>query len=640
MKDLLIAIVALAALAGAAYGAWWLLTESDVFTGEQEQVADPADTAAAFAAAWEAGDLDEMLALTRSEPETMRPAYEQLAEGLAPDQVQAVTGEVEQVGEGRVLVPMTVTLLAAEYGEVGWEVELELQRARGEWAVAWSPSSLHPSYRDGMSFDIEREELDRAPILAAGGEPLAGEGDLVTLGFEPAGVDDPELLAERFEEVVPGTGETVQRTFARGNLVDGWFYPITTLPASLATDAWSELRGVAGTLRRSGSGRALYDVGFAQHVVGRVDEATAEQLERLGPPYERGDDVGQFGLEAVYESDLIDATMVRVVLRERPGGPIREVLGESLQGGIDAVRTTIDVPVQRAVENALTGFDGTGAIVVIDIRDGAIRASASRPLSGYNRAFEGRYPPGSTFKIVTAEALLGAGLQPSSEVSCPAQTTVGGLSVPNAGGLELGTTTLEQALAHSCNTTFASLAVSELGAERLTEAAGRFGFDVTPDLPLPAFGASFPAPADSAELAAAAFGQARVEVSPLHLASVAAAARSGVWRPPFLMTDDEPGDGRQLSGGALADLRTMLRAVVTDGNGTAANVSDRISAIEGKTGSAQGTGGVTHAWFAGSWGDYGFAVLVEEGGSGAEVAAPIAARFVDELASQLAAAGE
>ncbi|HSK24708.1 MAG TPA: penicillin-binding transpeptidase domain-containing protein [Egicoccus sp.] len=638
MKDLLIAIVALCALAGAAYGGWWLLTESDVFTGEQEEVADPADTAASFAAAWEAGDLDEMLALTRDEPSTMRPAYEQLVEGLAPDQVRVVPGDVEQIGDGRAAAPMAVTLVGGEYGEVGWEVEVELQRARGDWMVVWSPSSLHPSYREGMTFEIEREDLDRAPILAAGGEQLAGEGELVTLGFEPAGVEDPELLAERFEEIVPGTGETVERTYARGGLVDGWFYPITTLPAALADDAWNELRSVDGTLRRSGSGRSLYDVGFAQHVVGRVDEATAEQLERLGPPYEPGDDVGQFGLEAVYESDLIDATMVRVVLRERPGGPVRELLGESLQGGIDAVRTTIDVRVQRAVENALAGFGGTGAIVVIGTEDGAIRASASRPLTEYNRAFEGRYPPGSTFKIVTAEALLGAGLQPDSEVACPGQTVVGGLSVPNAGNLELGTTTLEQAFANSCNTTFASLAASELDAQRLTAATERFGFDVAPALPLPAFGASFPAPADTAELAAAAFGQARVEVSPLHLASVAAAARSGVWRPPYLMVDDEPGDARQLSGGVLEDLRRMLRAVVTDGNGAAANVSDEISTMEGKTGSAQAAGGLTHAWFAGSWGDYGFAVLVEDGGSGAEVAAPIAARFVDELAAQLAAA--
>lgn len=639
MKDLLVAIVALCALAGVAYGGWWLLTESDVFGTEQEPAASPADTAAAFATAWRDGDLDEMLALTRDEPATMRPAYEQLAEALDADQVEVAPGELDEVGDGRAVVPLTVTMTDADFGELRWQVELELQRARGEWAVVWTPSTLHPSYREGLRFAVEREDLDRAPILAAGGEQLAGESDLVTLGFEPGGVEDPDLLAERFEEVVPGTGETVERTFARGNLVDGWFYPVTTLPEGVAGDAWDVLRGVRGTLRRSGSGRALYDVGFAHHVVGRVDEATAEQLERLGAPYEPGDEVGQFGLEAAFEADLIDATMVRVVLREGTDGPVREVLGESLQGGVDAVRTTIDVRVQRAVENALTGFDGTGAIVVVDVGDGAIRASASRPLDGYNRAFEGRYPPGSTFKIVTAEALLAAGLQPDSEVACPARTVVGGLAVPNAGTLELGTTTLEQAFAFSCNTTFAALAASELGSEALTAATGRFGFDAAPDLPLPAFGASFPTPADTAELAAAAFGQARVEVSPLHLASVAAAARSGTWRPPYLMAADGPGDARQLSGGTLEDLRRLLRAVVTDGNGGAANVSDAISTMEGKTGSAQGSGGVTHAWFAGSWGEYGLAVLVEDGGSGAEVAAPLAARVVDELAALLAADG-
>ncbi|MFA9444203.1 penicillin-binding transpeptidase domain-containing protein [Egicoccus sp. AB-alg6-2] len=638
MKDLLIAIVALCALAGAAYGGWWLLTESDVLTGGEAEVADPAETATDFLAAWEAGDHDRMVELTRAAPESMVPTYEQFAEGLEYRELRATAREQDQVADGRVRTPVDVTVVGEDYGEISWEVELELLRERGQWGVSWAPNAVHPSLRPGMAFEVVREELDRAPILASGGEELAGEQSLVTLGFEPGTVQDTELLVEAFEEAVPGSGETVTRILGRGNLVDGWFYPVTTLPAEPGAEAWGRLRGVRGTLQRSGTGRALLDQGFAQHVVGRVDEATAEQLERLGEPYEVGDEVGQFGLEAVFERELVDAVRVQVVLRERPGGPVREVLGESLSGGTDAVRTTLDVRVQRAVENALTGFDGEAAIVVVDAADGAIRASASRPLSGYNRAFEGRYPPGSTFKIVTAEALLASGLEPASEVACPDRVVVGGLAVPNAGGLDLGTTSLQQALADSCNTTFAALAASELGADALTAAAERFGFGTEPALPLAAFGGSFPTPADTAELAAAAFGQARVEVSPLHLASVAAAARSGVWRPPHLMETDTPGDARQLSGGILEDLRRMLRAVVTDGNGTAAEVSGD-SGVEGKTGTAQASGDVEHAWFVGSWEQYGFAVLVENGGSGSEVAAPLAGRLVDELQVQLAGDG-
>ncbi|MFA9432614.1 penicillin-binding transpeptidase domain-containing protein [Egicoccus sp. AB-alg2] len=638
MKDLLVAILALCALAGVAYGGWWLLTESDVFAGEQRQTADPAETVAAFAAAWEAGDHDEVEALTREAPDTLVATYDQVAEGLEYRELRVRPGETEQVEDGRARTPVAVTAVGEDYGEVEWQVELELLRERGQWGVTWSPTNVHPSLREGMVFEVVREEVERAPILAAGGEQLAGEGDQVTFGFDPGTVEDRDDLAEAFEEAVEGAGEAVDRIYARGNLVDGWFYPVVTLPADRTDDARDALRGVRGALSRSISGRTLLDEGFAQHVVGRVDEATREQLDALGDPYEPGDEVGQFGLEAVFEADLAFATRVQVVLRERPGGPAREVLAESLSGA-EAVQTTIDARVQRAVENALIGVDEEAAIVVIDTGDGAIRASASRPLSGYNRAFEGRYPPGSTFKIVTAEALLAGGLVPETDVGCPERAVVGGLSVTNAGGRELGDTTLEAAFANSCNTTFAGLAAEEVGIDGLTDAAERFGFGVEPDLPLPAFGGSFPEPADTAELAAAAFGQARVEVSPLHLASMAAAARSGVWRPPYLMAADEPGDARQLSGGTLDGLRRMLRAVITDGNGEEAEVAGTDSQVEGKTGTAQAGGDVEHAWFAGSWGEYGFAVLVEGGGAGSEVAAPIAGRLVDELQVQLAEDG-
>src|SRR5699024_7741310 len=134
----------------------------------------------------------------------------------------------------------------------------------------------------------------------------------------------------------------------------------------------------------------------------------------------------------------------------------------------------------------------------------------------------------------------------------------------------------------------------------------------------PTFGASFPAPADTAEVGAAAAGAARVEVSPLHLASIGAAAVTGTWYPPYLLADDGPGTASPLSGGSASALRELLRTAVTDGVAADVEVPDD-PPVYGVTGAGPTTDGEAHAWFVGAYGELGVAVLVEGGGSGTEV---------------------
>ncbi len=617
------AVLVLAVVVGVG---WWLL-EGGGLLGEEE----PGDTAEAtleaYLDAWERGDHDQMAAQLRDPSETFLDVHEQLRAALDP---QALETEVQQLAEpqdGRALADVALAWEVAYADDLVWEVEIELLRSQGEWAVSWSQESVHPAWQPGLVFAVTVSEVERAPILATDGTQLAGPGDQVVLGFEPTAVEDAEKLIEAFEEGA-GAGSAAERELGRDDLVDDWFYPVVTVSGEAAEDAWDELRDLPGALRRTSEGRTLLEDGFARHIVGEVAEATAEQLEELGAPYEVGDEVGQFGLEAAFERDLTGSEEVAVVLRDGEGGPVREVLLEHQEEPSGPLQTTLDVAVQRAVENALVGVETTAAIVVVDAEDGAIRGSASRPLAEYNRAFSGRYAPGSTFKVVTLEALLADGLGPDGEVSCPQDTTVGGLAVTNVGDLDLGETTLRRAFAESCNTTFAPLAV-ELGTDALLAAAERFGFGWEPDLGLTAHGGEVAEPEDDAALGASAFGQARVASTPLHLASVAAAAEAGAWHPPYLLEDRERDDEpRGLTEGVLDDLRDLLREAVADGTGTEADVHDE---VRGKTGTAEADGDVEHAWFIGSFRGHGFAVLVEEGGSGGQVAAPIAGRLVREL---------
>ncbi len=637
LRDVLVILFGVAVVGLVAYLVWdWFLaaTEPDMAPGEAD-AADAMDTADAYLEAWEAGDLGTMRGLLRAVPEDFDETHRQLEAALSPTSFSLEAGELTELEDGLAVVEVAVQLTpAAAPRPVEWDTTLRLARIRGDWTVDWSLSTVHPELRPTWVFATNTAEVPRRPILARDGVELATD-DARIIGFVPGGVDDPEEVVDAFERVLPGSGAAAQREFDRGELVDDWFYPVVTVSRPRAEAAWVRLRATPGIVEPrtppEGERRTLLDLGFARHLVGIVAEATAEQLEELagqGIDAPVGTRVPQFGLEAALDDQLTGSKLFQVGLREADSGALAVVIDEVQTDPSSPVETTLDTTIQRAVENALLGVDGSVAIVVVDGSDGAIVASASRPLTGYDRARTGRYPPGSTFKTVTLEAALATGMDLDDEVSCPANTVVGGLAVTNAGDLALGTTTLGEAFAASCNTTFAHLA-ADLGGEALAEAAERFGFNTEPSLPLDAFGGSFPEPGDTAEVAAAGFGQARVEASPLHLATMAAALAEGVWHPPYLLLDDGPGAARPLATGAAERLRAAYRRVVTDGTGGAAAV-DGVE-VGGKTGTAQNVDGADHAWFTGTIDGLGFAVLVEGGGSGSEVAAPLAGRFVAEL---------
>jgi cell division protein FtsI/penicillin-binding protein 2 len=210
--------------------------------------------------------------------------------------------------------------------------------------------------------------------------------------------------------------------------------------------------------------------------------------------------------------------------------------------------------------------------------------------------------------------------------------TLGGRAIRNAGGRDLGTIDLAEAFAQSCNTTFAAATVEDLDSGILDDVAARFGFDVEPSLGVPSPTPTFPEPADVADLAASAIGQARILVSPTHMASVAGTVAAGAWRPPTVIFSAVRADGIELERSAVSTLESLMRSVVTTGTGTNANVPG--VTVHGKTGSAEfGVGDDigTHAWFIGWWDDYAIAVVVEGGGGGGSVAAPIAADVIDEI---------
>ncbi|ETK33660.1 penicillin-binding transpeptidase domain-containing protein [Microbispora sp. ATCC PTA-5024] len=338
-------------------------------------------------------------------------------------------------------------------------------------------------------------------------------------------------------------------------------------------------------------------------------------------------------LEKQYRDRLTGTSSARVDLVNADGTAVTTVATGHASPGTP-LRTTIDLRVHRAGAQALEGVDKPASLVALRPSTGEVLAVVNKP-GGYDRALLGAYPPGSTFKIVTASALVAGGVTPGQTVSCPARKTIGGFPFHNAELHDYGTLRFVDAFAHSCNTTFGAMAVDRLGAERLAAVAAGFGFGARIRIGVPAVDAAFPVPRDDTDLASAAIGQGRVLASPLNMAAVAAAIAAGTWRQPRLVPASlVPGGGsapRPLEPAVVSALRRLMPAVVSEG--TASGVSFP-AGTAGKTGTAEyGSGDEppTHSWFIGYRGDLAFAVIVEGGGTGAAVAAPAAARFLAAL---------
>ena len=370
-----------------------------------------------------------------------------------------------------------------------------------------------------------------------------------------------------------------------------------------------------------------------QLVTGNVVRATAAEAKKLGVPYQAGDPIGQGGVEEAYQQQLAGQARRHHPHRGPGRQPCRRPPPRRALARRSGPASTCTTSWPRRRRSGRPRPPGRWTWWRSSRSTGRVLAVIERP-GGFDRALQGVFPPGSTFKVVTASALSGTGLRPASSVQCPAQVNIGGRVFHNFDNEHLGATSLQTAFAVSCNSTFITLATQRLNGTTLALTAALFGFNSQPSLGIPATLGRFTTPHTQVDLAADAFGQGTDLVNPLSEASMAGAVEDGTWRPPQLVLSPAPkqtAQPQQLGSTVLATLRPMMRAVVT--TGTAANVGFQ-AGVFGKTGTAEfgsSQNPRSHAWFVGYRGDLAFAVLVEGGGVGADASAPIANAFLRNL---------
>lgn len=539
-------------------------------------------------------------------------------------------GDVTETGEGRASASVRISWDVPEIGTFAYTTRVGLRDMPDDgWAVAWAPTVVHPQLRPGARLGTVRTTQQRGRILDRNGAPLVQEEPVKRVGAVAGDGDDPATVAQAIGSAVgidPRPFEQQLSSARRGQFVEA----ITLRPADY--DAISgTITAIPGVKVLDATAELAPTRSFGRQVLGDVRELTAEQLRRLGPGYDVGDIGGQWGLEAAYQGQLAGRPRRAVVIRVN-GVPRRTLMTVRGRRAAD-LRTTLDANDQAAAEQALGDSDAKAALVAVEPSTGNVLAVANRPIDeSFDRALEGRYPPGSTFKIVTTDALLTQGLtRPDATVDCPTTVNVGGRAFKNFEAEGNGEETFADAFAQSCNTAFVQFA-NRLDAGSLPQAGRAFGLGSRPDLPVPAYGGQVPEPRDVAATAAAMIGQDRVLASPLGMAGVIAAVADGSWRPPRLVADEPRARGTPLTPAVVDQLRDLTRQVITSGTGTA--LAGLAGEPHGKSGTAEYGNAdppATHAWFVAYRDDIAVAVLLERGTSGGTDAAPIADAFFNAI---------
>ena len=378
---------------------------------------------------------------------------------------------------------------------------------------------------------------------------------------------------------------------------------------------------------------------------------------------------GSTGIEAAQENVLDGQSQTLL------GQRLRNLLtGEKRQGG--GVELTLRASMQEAAAAALG--DRKGAVVALDAKTGAILALYSSPSfdpnalasrdagevqDAYatldadpknpmlNRTISERYAPGSTFKVLTAIALIENGIaNPDTRMDSPVSTTLPGTNT-EVSNIESSTCgdgkpTLTEAFARSCNTTFV-LASEKLTTQQLTDVTKRFGFGHEQEIPLTVIPSVFPSDADSAQLAMSSIGQYTVQATPMQMAQVAQTiANGGQMMTPYLIKQIVDADnqtirktkateaGRPISADTASKVTGMMQAVVSQPYGSGTPMALPNVSVAAKTGTAEtGDGDRANAWAIGfapaDNPQIAFAVIVEGDETnptphGGDVAGPVA----------------
>jgi penicillin-binding protein 2 len=661
-----------------------------------------ASTAAAFVDALNRTDYAaaHQLLDTQAQRDIATPAALQAAYDAAKTAARTLTITAQLRG-GLLPNPADASQADAQLGSV-WEspllgsfevtTSLQLVSSPAEgWRVRWTRNAIAPGLVSG-NLAIESRWLSRASVYGSDGTLISGPSERTRIGIQRNQIRDAaeeQQILALFARLTGKPPAEIQQIYI--NQPPDWYVPIATLDVDLVESAAAEISNHAAIIATPTFVRSIYRPDIAPHVIGVVGAITPETLERYAARGYTGDErVGVSGIEAGAEQIL--AGRPELILRVVGDGKVRTITRVEALRGSD-VTLTLNPALQLTAQQLLDRR--RGAIVVMRANDGGVLAMASYPTfdptnvlnedvqSGalLNRATQGLYPPGSTFKMVTMAAALGEGVASIDTVfRDPGFWTGYGSEFRkncwrNGGH---GNITLANGLTASCNIVFYEIGkqLEERGSGVLPAYARKFGFGSAsgielageqagvvpdPDYKQQVIGETW-WPGDTVNMSV---GQGYVLVTPLQIARMTMGiANGGRLEQPFLVDaprQPKPEPARlPIAPGDLIAMQDAMSGVTTNGRigtttyrfttfdyyeingawvaGKELSAAQRRSArklvVAGKSGTAQAPGNtLPFAWFTA----YAPAdapqivvtVLLENAGQGSAQAGPVARQMTE-----------
>ena len=495
-----------------------------------------------------------------------------------------------------------------------------------------------------MNRPVQRIGIDKSHVLEA---LSSGDADPTQDDIEETLTESATALAEALDL---DPGPLVDRTLGAGERA--WVEFIVLRDDEDTEIPIDDIAEIQGAMAIEDTMVLAPSRTFARSLFGTYGQPNAEQIEASDGEFTAGVPTGLTGLQRMYNAHLAGSDGLDITINNHEASqPTSELIaGEEVSYSRDVVdgevlTTTLHMDVQQLAEDMIAEADVPAGLVVIRPSDGHILAAAEGPFEvSWPFATTGTYPPGSTFKIVTALAMLRNGMTPESMVECPQTITIDGTEMSNFDGYPsdyLGEITLADAIAQSCNTSFVSQ-WEDLTPQQMHDAAVALGLV---DDPITGFQGAFlgsvPTDVEGTQHAAGLFGQGIVQASPLGMATVAASVAAGETVSPVLVTEPavDPTQNENLPGNTPLtqdEATTLLDLMAGPVEYGTVPILQNVpgAAVYAKTGTAEYVDDgedLAHTWIMATHGDLAVSLFYSEGFAGAQTNGPVLAEFLTEL---------
>jgi penicillin-binding protein 2 len=638
--------------------------------------------AQAYLTAWQSGQYELMYSLLTPSsqghlsPELFQTRYRQAQNEATVEQIETQLQSLLHNG-GQASATFHTIWQTRLFKTIEANNHMFLKFEAGRWGVEWQPTLVLPQLGEAVTLNFLSQPPARGNIYDQKLHALASQGQMVTVGLVPQYLEDEAVVVDYLSTLTRVKPEVIRTKLSTAR--PDWFVPIADITFETSLEHDNLLNNIAGLQRRAREVRVYNDGETASHIIGYMGPIPAERKQfYLAQGYKGDELVGLSGIEGWGEETLAGKRGGRLVTLSATSQVLAELGSVTAKPG-SSIHLTIETDFQATVERLLG--QRLGAIVVMDLKSGALRAMASYPrfrpavfTTGFdvqawidlysneqrplvNRASQGTYPPASIFKVVTMAAALEAiGLKPDHTFVCTGKWAGLGQEFSKDCWLKSGHGKINfvDGLTQSCDVVFyeVGLALHRTDPRFLPDWARNFGLGLPTGLvgveesagvvPDDAWKrARLNEPLFDGDSVNSAIGQGFMLATPVQITGLMAAiANEGQMLRPRLIDRIVDVEGNEehfaatvagvlpLRAENLQLIRGSLEAVVSGARGTARQAFEGITyTVAGKTGTAESGQETPHAWFAGyapaDQPRVAITVILEHAGEGSQVAAPL-----------------